>query len=148
MFLSAWLNACGSGANEMDGQRRKTPYILIGSIGLCVSDYRFSNAQEREQPREGQATDLGSRCQPQNDRERAFWNMIQQLRSEVSQLRQQIGNRDRRGAASDKPVRNSTVRPSIKSEVRASCCKIFSHLIWMSGLAWIQVVLNPAELMN
>ncbi len=66
--------------------------------------------QERDQPREGQTTDRDVRFQPQNDRERVLWNMIQQLRSEVAQLRQQIGNRDRRGAASDKPARNTTDR--------------------------------------
>ena len=65
-------------------------------------------SQERDQPREGQTTDRDVRFQPQNDRERALWNMIQQLRSEVTQLRQQIDNRDRPGVASDKSSRNTT----------------------------------------
>ena len=76
----------------------------------------FASGQEREQagtqeekrPREGQTGDRDIRFQPQNDRERALWNMIQQLRSEVAQLRQQIANRERRGAAADNPVRNTT----------------------------------------
>ena len=64
--------------------------------------------QEQKRPREGQTADRDIRFQPQNDRERALWNMIQQLRSEVAQLRQQIANRERRGAAADNPVRNTT----------------------------------------
>ena len=67
-------------------------------------------SQESDQPRETQTADRDVRFQPQNDRERALWNMIQQLRSEVSQLKQQIGNRDRRGAATDNPARNTTDR--------------------------------------
>ena len=52
-------------------------------------------SQERDQPREGQTTDRDIRFQPQNDRERALMNMIQQLRSEVADLRRQVANRDR-----------------------------------------------------
>ena len=62
---------------------------------------------ERDQPRERQETDRDVRFQPQNERERALWNMIQQLRSEVAQLRQQIGNRDRPAVARDNPSRTS-----------------------------------------
>lgn len=76
-----------------DGQERDQPRV-----------------QQRDQPREGEKTDRDIRFQPQNDRERALWNMIQQLRSEVAQLRQQIGNRDRQSVASDRPVRNTTDR--------------------------------------
>ena len=93
--------------------RHRLPFIVIMLACLVPA---FASGQEREQagaqeqmrPREGQTADRDIRFQPQNDRERALWNMIQQLRSEVAQLRQQIANRERRGAAADNPVRNTT----------------------------------------
>lgn len=93
--------------------RHRLPFIVM--ILACLVP-GFASGQEREQagtqeqkrPREGQTADRDIRFQPQNDRERALWNMIQQLRSEVAQLRQQIANRERRGAAADNPVRNTT----------------------------------------
>ena len=93
--------------------RHTLPFIVM--ILACLVP-GFASGQERDQagnqeqkrPREGQTADRDIRFQPQNDRERALWNMIQQLRSEVAQLRQQIANRERRGAAADNPVRNTT----------------------------------------
>ena len=93
--------------------RHRLPFIVM--ILACLVP-GFAIGQEREQagtqeqkrPREGQTADRDIRFQPQNDRERALWNMIQQLRSEVAQLRQQIANREPRGAAADNPVRNTT----------------------------------------
>jgi hypothetical protein len=84
-------------------------FSLTVLILTCVIT-GVATGQERDQPREAQTTDRDIRFQPQNDRERALWNMIQQLRSEVTQLRQQIGNRDRPGVTSDKSSRNTTDR--------------------------------------
>ena len=95
---------------------RHTILFTVLILGCVITGFASGQerdqprSQERDQPREGQTTDRDIRFQPQNDRERALWNMIQQLRSEVSQLKQQIGNRDRRGAATDNPARNTTDR--------------------------------------
>ena len=70
----------------------------------------FANGQERDQPRDRQEVNRDVHFQPQNDRERVLWNMIQQLRSEVAQLRQQIGNRDRPAGAGETPSRNASDR--------------------------------------
>ena len=95
-----------------------TVLILACVVTGCASGQESEQprSQESDQPRETQTADRDVRFQPQNDRERALWNMIQQLRSEVYQLRQQIGNRDRRAAATDNPARNTTDRDSFHSK--------------------------------
>ena len=79
---------------NVDKIRMRNLSLMTVVVVLCAG-LDSVQGQDRDQPRERPNVNRDTGFQPQNDRERALMNMIQQLRSEVADLRRQVANRDR-----------------------------------------------------